>query len=84
MIIIKSWVEWSDAHHFSNKLTNYCNHPKGDDFMYNYGESYSEYDISLSDNENYDDGYYRERPCPGKFSAMIIVRIMMRRHLIMH
>ncbi|EET2869505.1 hypothetical protein FJ802_005227, partial [Escherichia coli] len=34
--------------------------------MYNYGESYSEYDISLSDNENYDDGYYRERPCPGE------------------
>ncbi|EFG5627578.1 hypothetical protein GRS90_15870, partial [Escherichia coli] len=29
--------------------------PKGDDFMYNCGESYSEYDISLSDDENYDD-----------------------------
>ncbi|HFF3508911.1 TPA: hypothetical protein ACGCNU_004894, partial [Escherichia coli] len=27
--------------------------------MYNYGESYSEYDISLSDDENYDDDYYR-------------------------
>ncbi|EPD4181000.1 hypothetical protein ACR99N_005164, partial [Escherichia coli] len=25
--------------------------------MYNYGESYSEYDISLSDDENYDDDY---------------------------
>ncbi len=52
--------------------------------MYNCGESYSEYDISLSDNENYYDDYYRERPCPGKFSAMIIVRIMMRQRLIMH
>ncbi|HCP2051484.1 TPA: hypothetical protein OC070_003212 [Escherichia coli] len=40
--------------------------------MYNCGESYSEYDISLSDDENYDDenyddenyddDYYRERP----------------------
>ncbi|HFP1974089.1 TPA: hypothetical protein ACHJ3B_004495, partial [Escherichia coli] len=29
--------------------------------MYNCGESYSEYDISLSD-----DDYYRERPCPGE------------------
>ncbi|AIF92897.1 hypothetical protein SS17_1313 [Escherichia coli O157:H7 str. SS17] len=29
--------------------------------MYNCGESYSEYDISLSDDENYDDDYYRER-----------------------
>ncbi|HGV6860201.1 TPA: hypothetical protein N7C86_RS22205, partial [Escherichia coli] len=28
--------------------------------MYNCGESYSEYDISLSDDENYDDDYYRE------------------------
>ncbi|EOL3238856.1 hypothetical protein NNE42_RS25590, partial [Escherichia coli] len=27
--------------------------------MYNCGESYSEYDISLSDDENYDDDYYR-------------------------
>ncbi|EOM5256727.1 hypothetical protein ACMS3N_005613, partial [Escherichia coli] len=26
--------------------------------MYNCGESYSEYDISLSDDENYDDDYY--------------------------
>ena len=34
--------------------------------MYNCGESYSEYDISLSDDENYDDDYYRERPCPGE------------------
>ncbi|ENU1560816.1 TPA: hypothetical protein ACHJUM_004724, partial [Escherichia coli] len=25
--------------------------------MYNCGESYSEYDISLSDDENYDDDY---------------------------
>ena len=45
--------------------------------MYNCGESYSEYDISLSDDENYNDDYYRERP-------WIILRIMMRRHLIMH
>ncbi|EPA9333945.1 hypothetical protein ACQ8RJ_005077, partial [Escherichia coli] len=28
--------------------------------MYNCSESYSEYDISLSDDENYDDDYYRE------------------------
>ena len=34
--------------------------------MYNCGESYSEYDISLSDDENYNDDYYRERPCPGE------------------
>ncbi|HFK5230765.1 TPA: hypothetical protein ACG0XT_005277, partial [Escherichia coli] len=27
--------------------------------MYNCGESYSEYDISLSDDENYNDDYYR-------------------------
>nr|AQZ19241.1 hypothetical protein [Escherichia coli] len=33
---------------------------------YNCGESYSEYDISLSDDENYNDDYYRERPCPGE------------------
>lgn len=52
--------------------------------MYNCGESYSEYDISLSDDENYNDDYYRERPCLGRFSAMIILRMMMRRHLIMH
>lgn len=52
--------------------------------MYNCGESYSEYDISLSDDENYDDDYYRDARVREKFSAMIILRIMMRRHLIMH
>ncbi len=52
--------------------------------MYNCGESYSEYDISLSDDENYDDDYFVNARVRGKFSAMIIVRIMMRRHLIMH
>lgn len=52
--------------------------------MYNCGESYSEYDISLSDDENYNDDYYRERRAREKFSAMIILRIMMRRHQIMH
>ena len=29
-------------------------------------KSFNGYDISLSDDENYDDDYYRERPCPGE------------------
>lgn len=52
--------------------------------MYNCGESYSEYDISLSDDETMTMTIIVNARVREKFSAMIILRIMMRRHLIMH